>query len=154
MPSPRLKDEKVQELAALAQGYGKMLADRAYGPDPEEAPPGLDVDLATLEDLAVTLQQALLQGMCEQLTGRQATRLPASQPCPDCGRECEVKPPPPDEPDWKASSRPMHTRGGAFQLADPSCYCRSCRRVPLPRAGSASSLSGRRSALASLCGWH
>jgi hypothetical protein len=130
MPSPRLKDEKVQQLAAVAQAYGKMLADQAYGPEG----PGLDVDLATMEDLAVTMQEALLKGMCEQLTRQQAARVPASQPCPTCGGECEVEPPPPDDPDRKDSSRRMQTRGGAFDLAEPRCYCRSCRRSFFPSA--------------------
>lgn len=129
MPSPRVTDEKVQELADLAEGYGKILAGEAYGPQG----PGLDVNLATIEELAVTMQQALLKGLCETLTQRQAARLPTAQACPECGSECEVEPP--DETaDGKSRSRPMQLRGGVFDLEEPRCYCRQCRRSFFPSA--------------------
>lgn len=126
MPSAELNDERIRELAAWAERYGRILADEAYGPEG----PGLDVDLTTMESLAVTMQQSLLKGMCEQLTERQAERLPDVQPCPDCGAECRLEPAEPDPeapPDKKPSSRPLQTRGGAFELVEPRYYCRSCR---------------------------
>lgn len=128
MPSRRVKDERVRELTNLAEGYGKILAGEAYGPEG----PGLDVDLATIEDLAVSMQQALLRGMCEALTRQQASRLPETQPCPECGRECAVKQP--DPASQERRSRPMRLRGGSFQLAEPHCYCRQCRRSFFPSA--------------------
>jgi hypothetical protein len=133
MPSHRLKDEEVRELSALVQGWGKMLAEQAYGAEG----PGLDVDLAGMEELAVTMQQALLKGLCEELTRRQAERLPETQPCPDCGRECPVERPD-ERRGGKGSSRPMRLRGGCFELEEPWCYCRHCRRSFFPSAdGSA-----------------
>lgn len=135
MPFASLKDERVRELTALAQRYGGILADEAYGPEG----PGLDVDLTTMEDLAVRMQRALLQGMCEQLTRKQAGHLPHTVPCPGCGRECEVEPPRPPDCGEKeeGSTRPMQTRGGAFELAEPRCHCRSCRRSFFPSADRA-----------------
>jgi len=134
MPSNQIKDGKFQELTALAERYGIMLADQAYGPEG----PGLDVDLATMEDLAVALQQSLLKGMCEQLTQRQSSRLPGIQPCPECGGACEVEQSEQvDLPVNKSVSRPIRTRGGPFDLTEPRCYCRSCRRSFFPSADSA-----------------
>jgi hypothetical protein len=106
MPSAQLKEEKVQELAALVQGWGKILAGEAYGPEG----PGWDVDLATLEALAVTMPQALRQGLCEELTQRQAERLPPAQPGPTCGGECQVQP-----PDDAPQTRRLQLRGGGFE---------------------------------------
>lgn len=130
MPSSRVKDERVRELAAVAEGYGKILAGEAYGPEG----PGLDVDLATMEDLAVSMQEALLKGMCEALTRRQANQLPETQPCPECGSECAVEQP---DPASDAQWRPLRLRGGSFQLAEPRCYCRPCRRSFFPSADGA-----------------
>ena len=135
MPSQGLKDEKLQELAGLVRGWGKLLAEESYGSDG----PGLDVDLASMEDLAVTMQQALLEGLCEELTQRQAGRLPETLPCPVCNHECEVQRPgetpavgrPPNAP------RRMQLRGGSFALHEPQCYCRTCRRSFFPSAGGA-----------------
>ncbi len=133
MPSHQLKDAKVQELAAQVEGWGKILAEQAYGPEG----PGLDVDLAGMEELALMMQQALLAGLCKELTRRQAERLPARQPCPDCGRECEVQRPD-EKPGGKPESRRMQLRGGSFELQEPRCYCRQCRRSFFPSADGAS----------------
>lgn len=125
MPSHRLTDEKRRDLVEFAKGWGRIAADNAYGPEG----PGLDVDLAGLEEIAVELQQALLDGFCEATTQRQAGRLPETLPCPDCGRECPAKP-----PDETKAPRSMNLRGGSFELAEPRCYCRSCRRSFFPSA--------------------
>jgi len=125
MPSFQLTDEKRRELVNLAKGWGIIAADNAYGPQG----PGLDVDLAGLEVIAVELQQALLSGFCEATTQRQAGRLSETLPCPDWGRECPAKP-----PDETKAPRSMTLRGGDFALAEPCCYCRSCRRSFFPAA--------------------
>jgi hypothetical protein len=78
MPSAQLKGAKVREMLALAEGYGKILADTAYGPEG----PGLDADFRTMETLGVAMHQALFKGMCERLTKGQADRLPASPAAP------------------------------------------------------------------------
>lgn len=125
MPSHQLTDEKRSELIEFAKGWGRIAADNAYGPEG----PGLDVDLAGLEEIAVELQQALLGGFCEATTQRQADRLTESSPCPDCGRECCL-----ERSDENDRSRPIRLRGGAFELAEPRCYCRACRRSFFPSA--------------------
>jgi hypothetical protein len=128
MPSHRLTDEKRRDLVEFAKGWGKIAADNAYGPEG----PGLDVDLAGLEEIAVELQQALLSGFCEATTQRQAGRLKETLPCPDCGRECPLQP-----PDEAKAPRSMTLRGGEFELAEPRGYCRSCRRSFFPSAARA-----------------
>ncbi len=135
MPSHQLTDEKRRELFELAEGWGRIAAGEAYGPDG----PGLDVDLAGLEDVAVEMQQALLRGFCEATTRQQAGRLPETQPCPKCGAECDVESPHSQgarAPNGRDRSRSMQLRGGAFPLAEPRCYCRSCRRSFFPSADS------------------
>ena len=86
MPSHGLTDEKRRHLVEFAKVWGEMTAEKAYGPEG----PGLDVDLAGLEEIAVELQHALLIGFCEVTTRQQAGRLPETLSCPDCGRECAV----------------------------------------------------------------
>jgi hypothetical protein len=135
MPSQGLKEEKMQELAGLVRGWGKLLAEESYGSDG----PGLDVDLEDMEELAVTMQQALLEGLCEELTQRQAGHLSETLPCPVCSHECEVQRPgetaavggSPDPP------RRMQLRGGSFALHEPECYCRTCRRSFFPATDGA-----------------
>lgn len=127
MPSHRLKDEQVQFLVELARGYGKILAGEAYGPEG----PGLDVDLAGMEELACLTQQGLLEGLCETLTERQGRQLPDTVACPKCGAECSVEAPD-ERSDGESRSRRMQLRGGTFQLKEPQCYCRQCRRSFFP----------------------
>lgn len=133
MPSRQLTDEKRRELVEFAQGWGKIAADEAYGPEG----PGLDVDLAGLEEIAVELQQALLKGFCEAAAQRQSDRLPETQPCPQCGAECRVESPPDETARGKPEPRPMQLRGGSFDLQEPRCYCRRCRRSFFPSADGA-----------------
>ena len=70
----------------LAHGWEKIIAEEAYG----ENGPGLDVDLATMDDLAFEVAQALSAGICEELTRRQAEQMPEAQPCPLCGQEKSI----------------------------------------------------------------
>ena len=142
MLSVQLTDEKVQELRRRVEGWGRILAEEAFGPDG----PDLNVDMATIEDLAVTMQQALLKGLCEEATRRQSQRLPETQPCPDCGAECPVESQSEgseDDPGGGGRSRRLQLRGGAFELAEPRCYCRSCRRSFFPSADGAASRRAR-----------
>lgn len=128
MPSHQLTDEQRRQLVEFAKGWGKIAADEAYGPEG----PGLDVDLAGIEVVAVELQQALLSGFCEATTQRQANRLTETLPCPDCGSECPPKP-----PDEAKDPRTMKLRGGSFELAEPCYFCKPCRRSFFPSADRA-----------------
>ena len=126
MPSHRLTDEKRRDLVEFAKGWGKIAAENAYGPEG----PGLDVDLAGLEEIAVELQQALLSSFCEATTQQQAGRLRETLPCPGCGRECPLKP-----PDETKSPRTMTLRGGDFKLAEPCYFCDRCKRCSATALG-------------------
>ena len=134
MPSHQLTDGKTTELAELVRGWGKLLAEESYGPEG----PGFDVDLTGMEELATVMQMALLEGLCEGLTQRQAQRLPKTQPCPDCGCECEVQSAETSRRAGKpAEHRRMQLRGGGFSLKEPWCYCQPCRRSFFPDAPGA-----------------
>lgn len=129
MPSHQLKDEKIRELTDVVEGWGRILAEQAYGPQG----PGLDVDLAGMEDLGVAMQHALIKGLCEELTQRQAEGLPKSQPCPNCGRECQAESPE-KTPKPETSQRTIQLRHGTFELSEPRFVCRSCNRSFFPSA--------------------
>ena len=88
MASRTLSEERLAQLTELAHGWGKIVAEEAYG----ENGPGLDVDLATMDDMAFEVAQALSAGVCEELTRRQAQQMPEAQPCPVCGQECLAEP--------------------------------------------------------------
>ena len=68
MASRTLSDEKLAGLKELAHGWAKIIAEAAYGEDG----PGLDVDLATMDDIAFEVGRALSAGTCVELTRRQA----------------------------------------------------------------------------------
>ena len=125
MAAHQLSEDKCRELLDLARRWGTIAANEAYG----ETGPGLDVDLAGLEQIALLLQKGILQGFCEQATTEQARQLTETIPCPQCGEECEVPESPPQ--------RPMTLTGGEFSLAEPQCYCRTCRRSFFPSADGA-----------------
>jgi hypothetical protein len=125
MPSHRLSEEKRRELVEFAKGWGKIAAAEAYGPEG----PGLDVDLAGLEEIAVELQQGLLSGFCEETTQRQGDRLTETLPCPNCGQECSPRP-----PDMRKGPRHMTLRGGSFKLVEPRYMCKACRQSFFPSA--------------------
>jgi len=131
MRSKDLKEERVRSLEQWAERLGRIAAEEAYGPDG----PGLDVNLTQMEDLVVQLQRAFCKGMCEEATARQAGRLAATVPCPECGSECSVEQPGGDEGSGGVRSRSIQTRGGPFDLAEPRAYCRHCRRSFFPSAG-------------------
>ena len=121
MAAHQLSQEQQTELLELAKRWGIIAADEAYG----ERGPGLDVDLAGLEQIATLLQRGILQGFCEQATQKQANCLSETIPCPQCGQECQVQIPP--EP-----QRTMTLTGGDFELAEPNGHCRTCRRSFFP----------------------
>lgn len=131
MPSHQLTDREISELAEVVRGWGKLLAGEAYGTEG----PGLDVDLAGMEELATQMQGALLEGLCEEITQRQAEHLPETQACPECGCECEVQS---AETPRRAGKPPEHRRmqlrGGGFTLKEPWCYCKPCKRSFFPDA--------------------
>ena len=112
--------EEIYELRRLAAQWGKIVARRAFGDDG----PGLDVDLATMEQIALAAATGLTEGTLQTLLEQQAHALGEQQPCPDCGRPCAVR----------REGRPLQVQGAALQQSEPVCHCPDCRRDFFPPA--------------------
>ena len=119
MASRKLSDAKLRELKELAAGWGKLLAQEAF-----PAQPGLDVTLADMEEIAAVATQAIVAGAVGTMAEEQARRLGTQQPCPTCGRLCDVHRKP----------RTVAVRGGTVELAEPVARCSTCRRDFFPSA--------------------
>ena len=105
MPAREFSPQDLQKIHDLAHQWGKIVVRHAFG----DEGPGLDVDLAALEEVAVAAARGLTAGALEQATAQQARRLGEAQPCPGCGQPCPVG----------HEERPVQVRGGG---------------VPAPRA--------------------
>src|SRR5215210_388079 len=105
MPTPRFTPEELRQLHDLARQWAKIVSKRAFGDDG----PGLDVDFRAMEQIAAAAARGLTEGTLELLLQQQADKLPAQQPCPDCGKLCPVKP----------SSRPRVARGATLTQTEP-----------------------------------
>ncbi len=118
MGSRKLSPQDLENIKQLAKSWGKIVVRRAFG----EEGPGLDVDLAQMEDVAVAAAQGLTAGALEEATAQQARQLGAEQACPQCGKLCGVT----------EDERDVQVRGGSFQHCEPVCYCPACRRSFFP----------------------
>jgi hypothetical protein len=123
MGTRKLTPEDLEAISQLAKGWGKIVSRRAFG----EQGPGLDVDLAQMEQVAFAAAQGLLAGALETATSQQAAQLGNSQPCPNCGRVCPVT----------IDERTVEVRGGRFEHREPLCHCPTCRRDFFPSAAAA-----------------
>jgi hypothetical protein len=85
MAGERRIERRRREIEELAEGWGKLLAREVF-PDGV----GLDVDLFTMEELAVTAAKSLVRGAVETMTGDQAESLGTAHPCPGCGKRCPL----------------------------------------------------------------
>jgi hypothetical protein len=115
-------ERRRREIEELAEGWGKLLA-REMFPDGV----GLDVDLFTMEELAVTAAKSLVRGAVETMTGDQAESLGTEHPCPGCGKRCPLD----------HRSRAIQVRGGTADLVEPVAHCSTCRRDFFPSASGA-----------------
>jgi hypothetical protein len=122
MSSEQRQAARLRQIEELAQGWGKLVAEQAF-PDGV----GLDVDLATMEEVAITAAKALVRGTIQTTTSAQAGVLDASQPCPECGRACPLERRP----------RTVQVRGGTAALDEPVAHCSACRRDFFPTASGA-----------------
>lgn len=122
MTNRKLSDAKLKELEELAAGWGKLLACEAF-PDK----PGLDVTLADMEEIAALATRAVIAGAVGTMADEQAQTLAQQQPCPTCGKLCDVH----------RKSRTVAVRGGTAELAEPVARCSTCRRDFFPSASSA-----------------
>lgn len=113
---------KLREIEEIARGWGKLLAEQAF-PDGV----GLDVDLWSMEEVAVAASKALVGGAIETMTAAQAESLAGEANCPECGRACGVDHRP----------RSIQVRGGSAELHEPAAHCSTCRRDFFPSAARA-----------------
>ena len=123
MPRRPLTAEEIQEIRALAAGWGKIVAKRAFG----ESGPGPDVDFDTMEQIARAAAAGLTEGTLATGLEQQAQALGDTQPCPACGTPCPVR----REP------RQLATPGTTVSHSEPACHCPACRRDFFPPAAAA-----------------
>jgi len=123
MATRKFTPEELQAITRLAKQWGKIVVRRGFG----DQGPGLDVDLAQMEEVAFAAAQGLTAGVLEEATSSQGEKLGEHQPCPQCHELCLVT----------QEERPIQAKGGAFQLREPRCYCRTCRRDFFPSASAA-----------------
>jgi hypothetical protein len=110
--------EELQELHRLAAQWGKIVSRHAFGDDG----PGLDVDFATMEQIAYAAAAGLTEGALQTFLEQQAQALGEQRPCPDCGRLCLLR----------RQQRPLQVQGAQLQQSEPLCHCPVCRRDFFP----------------------
>jgi hypothetical protein len=110
--------EEIHELRRLAAQWGKIVARRAFGDDG----PGLDVDFATMEHVALAAAAGLIESTLQALLEQQAVALGEQHPCPDCGRPCVLR----------RQERTLQTQGPPLQQSEPIGHCPDCRRDFFP----------------------
>ena len=115
--------QDLQKIRDLAAQWGKIVARRAF----DEQGPGADVDLTTMEEVALAAAAGLTEGTLTTLLEQQAHLLGEQQACPACSRLCPVR----------RHTRPVDVRGGSLQLNEPICHCPDCRRDFFPPTDSA-----------------
>jgi hypothetical protein len=120
MVAPRFTPEELDKLRALAAEWGKIVSRRAFGDDG----PDLGVDFRTMEQIAAAAAQGLTEGTLQLLLRQQADKLPAEQPCPDCGKFCRAEP----------HTRPLVARGAEVEQVERVAHCPDCRRDFFPPA--------------------
>jgi hypothetical protein len=123
MGSRKLTPQDLENITQFAKSWGKIIVRRAFG----EQGPGLDVDLAQMEQMALAAARGVTAGALEEATTQQAQQLGSTQPCPQCGRSCTIS----------MESRPLKVSGGgSFVHVEPKCYCPTCRRDFFPSAST------------------
>ena len=110
--------EEIHELRCLAARWGKIVARRAFG----DQGPGLDVDFATMEQIALAAAAGLSESTLQTLLEQQAAALGEQHPCPDCGRPCVLR----------RQERTLQTQGPPLRQSEPLGHCPDCRRDFFP----------------------
>jgi hypothetical protein len=121
MSDRKLSEEKRKEIEQLALVWGRLLAQEAF-PDG----PGLDVSLADMEEISAVATKAIVRGAIGTMAEEQAQSLDQQQPCPACGKLCDVSRQP----------RTVAVRGGSAELNEPVAHCSTCRRAFFPSTPS------------------
>ena len=123
MATRKLSPEELQAVTRLAKQWGKIVVKQAFG----EQGPGLDVDFAQMEAVASAAARGLTEGALEVATVQQGQLLGEKQPCPGCGKRCQLD----------HRSRAIQVRGGPVDLVEPVALCSTCRRDFFPSTSSA-----------------
>lgn len=124
MATRKLTSEDLRHIQELAHGWGKIVVRQQWG----EKGPGLDVDLAQMEEVAMAAVRALLAGTLEVGTQQQAEQLGSEQACPECGQMCPLQ----------HEERPIVVGiGSIFNHDEPKGHCPACRRDFFPSASAA-----------------
>src|SRR5271163_4691332 len=79
--------QDLQIIHDLAAQWGKIVARRAF----DEQGPGTDIDLTTMEEVALAAAAGLTEGTLTTLLEQQAHLLGEQQACPACGRLCPLR---------------------------------------------------------------
>lgn len=128
----RLSESDVATLLETCRQFGQQASLGAYG----EQGADLETTLVDIEQQTGPLLDAFLEGLLGHAVSGQAERLTGSQPCPQCGRECEVT--------RAEKSRVMETDRGQFTWQESRAACSHCEQAFFP---SASGTADRRSRL-------
>lgn len=128
----RLSESDLAKLLEICRQFGQQASVSAYG----EQGADLETTLVDIEHQTGPLIDAFLDGLLGHAIGGQAERLTGSQPCPQCGRECEVT--------RAEQSRVMETDRGQVAWPEAHATCPHCERAFFP---SASDPANRRSRL-------
>ena len=110
---------EVDQVRPYLEGVAKSLVDRLYGPEG----PAWGTTLTALENVVVSVSEALSEKMLAQALERQAQTEQRPEPyqhCPSCQR--------PLPPGKEVEPRTVQTRGGLANWQEPKTYCCQCRR--------------------------
>ena len=122
MARREIPPQLLQEIRALAAGWGTIVARRAFG----DQGPGLDTDFEAMEQLAQAAATGLPEGALATLLEQQARALGEQAPCPECGTPCALR----------REVRTLHRPGGTVEQSEPVGHCPACRRVFSPPAAA------------------
>jgi hypothetical protein len=118
MGSRKLTDADLACIREFAKQWGKVIVRQAFG----EQGPGLDVDMAQMEEVSTAAVQGLAAGTLESATFQQAQAMGTEHACPVCSKVCSIK----------RKKRGIQGVNGPFEHDEPVCYCPTCRRDFFP----------------------
>ena len=121
MAAPSLTPEELQDIRDVAARWGKIVARRAFG----DAGPGLDADLATLEQVAVAAARGLPRARSPPSWNNKPKPSRRSPPAPPAGgrvRSTTSRAP------WRRAT------AAAVSYREPVAHCPACRRDFFPSA--------------------
>ena len=118
-------DADQQAVEQLAKKFGVDLA--------AEQVAGEHATFAQIEAAASRLGKAVARPVTQDLALQQTALLDQPQPCPTCGKLCDVE----------VRQRKMTTGDGPIELRETACQCSACSRDFFPSACSLGTASTR-----------